>query len=62
MNDLKEAFEKFDAQSKGHLSVRELGACCRCFGYVATEAVRVKPFQKARQRIQMAMNVKIPPC
>jgi len=38
LKELRETFHKFDAQNKGHLSVRELGACCRCFGYVATEA------------------------
>jgi hypothetical protein len=26
LKDLKETFEKFDGQNKGHLTVRELGA------------------------------------
>ena len=38
MRQLQDTFDKFDAGRKGQLSVRELGACCRCFGYVATEA------------------------
>ena len=38
MRQLQDTFDKFDAGCKGQLSVRELGACCRCFGYVATEA------------------------
>lgn len=31
-------FGTFDNGNKGHLESRELGACFRCFGYVATEA------------------------
>lgn len=38
MQDLSKAFRTFDLQNKGFLDTRELGACFRCFGYVATEA------------------------
>mmetsp|Transcript_31440 Transcript_31440/g.77074 ORF Transcript_31440/g.77074 Transcript_31440/m.77074 type:complete len:153 (-) Transcript_31440:310-768(-) len=38
MQDLSKAFRTFDIQNKGTLNTRELGACFRCFGYVATEA------------------------
>lgn len=38
MQDLSKAFRTFDVLNKGTLDARELGACFRCFGYVATEA------------------------
>ena len=36
--ELSEVFKIFDEKGKGHLDVRELGACFRCFEYVATDA------------------------
>jgi calmodulin len=38
MQELSKIFRTFDLQNKGFLDARELGACFRCFGYVATEA------------------------
>lgn len=38
MQELSSVFRTFDLQGKGSLDSRELGACFRCFGYVATEA------------------------
>ena len=38
MQELSKVFRTFDIQNKGYLDSRELGACFRCFGYVATEA------------------------
>eukprot|EP00285_Hemiselmis_virescens_P000951 CAMPEP_0173415684 /NCGR_PEP_ID=MMETSP1356-20130122/84994_1 /TAXON_ID=77927 ORGANISM="Hemiselmis virescens, Strain PCC157" /NCGR_SAMPLE_ID=MMETSP1356 /ASSEMBLY_ACC=CAM_ASM_000847 /LENGTH=144 /DNA_ID=CAMNT_0014377951 /DNA_START=377 /DNA_END=811 /DNA_ORIENTATION=+ len=38
MQELSKVFRTFDLQNKGMLDSRELGACFRCFGYVATEA------------------------
>uniref|UniRef100_A0A6T8N3M1 EF-hand domain-containing protein n=1 Tax=Hemiselmis andersenii TaxID=464988 RepID=A0A6T8N3M1_HEMAN len=38
MQELSKVFRTFDLQTKGTLDTRELGACFRCFGYVATEA------------------------
>mmetsp|Transcript_56314 Transcript_56314/g.115173 ORF Transcript_56314/g.115173 Transcript_56314/m.115173 type:complete len:146 (+) Transcript_56314:74-511(+) len=38
IEDLFKVFGTFDGGNKGHLEARELGACFRCFGYVATEA------------------------
>jgi calmodulin len=38
MQELSKVFRTFDHQNKGFLHSKELGACFRCFGYVATEA------------------------
>jgi calmodulin len=38
MRELSSVFRTFDIEGKGVLGSRELGACFRCFGYVATEA------------------------
>jgi calmodulin len=38
MQELSKVFRTFDHQGKGFLQAKELGACFRCFGHVATEA------------------------
>ena len=38
VQELRKVFGTFDNGNTGHLESRELGACFRCFGYVATEA------------------------
>uniref|UniRef100_A0A7S0N865 EF-hand domain-containing protein n=1 Tax=Cryptomonas curvata TaxID=233186 RepID=A0A7S0N865_9CRYP len=38
IEELLNIFRSFDTQGKQSLSARELGACFKCFGYIATEA------------------------
>jgi len=43
MQELSKVFRTFDLQTKGTLDTRELGACFRCFGYVATGERDARP-------------------